>query len=143
MQDRFLFRGKRVATGEWEQGYLSKGRYYGYKENSLQFCIDQEESGVMITLVVGPGTIGQCTGLRDKNGTLVFEGDIVKCVIDENEDELEIYCVAYENYSWELQNDYYDNEMLENFVNDYTTLEIIGNIYDNQELLQERDNSAE
>ena len=54
-----LFRGKRVGNGEWVYGYLSKSRLLGYENNTLQPSIDREESGVMITSVVIPETVGQ------------------------------------------------------------------------------------
>ena len=78
MNERYLFRGKRVDSHEWIEGHLSKGRLLGYEGNSLQPCIDREVGGVMITSVVDPATVGQCTGLRDKDGALVFEGDILQ-----------------------------------------------------------------
>jgi uncharacterized phage protein (TIGR01671 family) len=83
---------------------------------------------------VDPATIGQCTGLRDKNGTLIFEGDIVKTICDDEEPE--IYRIAFENYSWELRSPLYDYQELRDFVNDYTRIEIIGNCWDNTELLE-------
>ena len=64
-----LFRGKRIDNGEWVEGYL--------------FCIWEKAyilwgttNGVPNMLEVDPDTIGECTGLRDKSGKLVFEGDI-------------------------------------------------------------------
>ena len=76
MEDRYLFRGKRIDNGEWVEGYLSypfctkKGNesYYFYAKDSL---------GFFCRCVVDASTICQCTGLKDKNGKLIWENDIV------------------------------------------------------------------
>lgn len=126
-----LFRGKRVDTGEWVEGFLSRGRYYGYKENSLQTAIDREEKGVMCTSVVKPETVGQYTGLTDINGTKIFEGDIVSssmfdfAVIEWDEEDAMFLCV-------------YDETNTCNFGEIWgRELEVISNIYDNEDLLYE------
>ena len=79
MQDRYLFRGKRIDNGEWVEGYLSypfcteKGNesYYFYAKDSL---------GFFCRCVVDASTICQCTGLKDKNGRLIWENDIANCM---------------------------------------------------------------
>ena len=76
MEDRYLFRGKRTDNGEWVEGYLSypfcteKGNesYYFYAKDSL---------GFFCRCVVDASTICQCTGLKDKNGKLIWENDVV------------------------------------------------------------------
>lgn len=78
MENRYLFRGKRIDNGEWVEGYLSypfctkKGNesYYFYAKDSL---------GFFCRCVVDASTICQCTGLKDKNGKLIWENDILMC----------------------------------------------------------------
>lgn len=134
-----LFRGKRVDNGEWVYGYLSKSRLQGYENNTLQPSIDREESGVMITSVVIPETIGQYTGLNDKNGKRIFEGNIVK-VTDDKRDAREfdinigIGLVEFFNGFWCIS-EHIDNSLYD--MKRCFGVEVIGNIHDNPELLED------
>lgn len=145
-----LFRGKKVDDKTWVRGYLSKSRMHGYKGNTLQLCIDHENNGVMLTSVVDPETVGQWTGLTDKNGVKIFEGDILKG------DEYPYLSDGNCNYFAEVV--WFDNApafgllTIKNIKSDIRgisagntdwmegfkpeTWEIIGNIHDNPELLE-------
>ena len=73
MNYRYLFRGKRVDTGEWVIGQLSgfviAECSKGVWTNNVLSCLAYE---------VEPDSIGQCTGLRYENGDFIFEGDIIE-----------------------------------------------------------------
>lgn len=128
MEDRYLFRGKRIDNGEWVEGYLSypfctkKGNesYYFYAKDSL---------GFFCRCVVDASTICQCTGLKDKNGNLIWENDIVKINNSKANTvvafrDFEIICT--------IPNEKYYKHRLE-----YDTeYEVIGNKFDNPELLK-------
>lgn len=98
MNDRFLFRAKRSDSGEWVEGNLITDEhnpnicFIGYL-----FAMD-ESGNVHDTDIakVDPSTICQCTGLKDKNGKLIWENDIC----DRKEKYPEI--VTYNNGDWTL-----------------------------------------
>lgn len=126
MEDRYLFRGKRKDNGEWTEGFLLK-RWDGL----WIFSTDEKFADLII-----PSTICQCTGIKDKNGKLIWENDILSGHIDDGFPENETRkCVVWHENGWctnELGCDYYDG--LDDF--DSENFEVIGNMIDNPELLE-------
>lgn len=114
-----LFRGKRIATNTWVEGSL-----LNYGDGDYDICAESDVPGELNKYAVYPKTIGQYTGLKDKKGNKIFEGDIVK---------FGSFIPGAEEYMGEVNWDYslFDEYK---YVWD-TKCEVVGNIHDNVDLL--------
>ena len=140
MNNRYIFKGKRKDNGEWVEGFLSKSRG---ENKQLELCIDHEEKGVMCSSIVIPETVGQCTGLKDKNGKLIFEGDIVESRASENKEDWKRWVVQFTDGSFCFEREIprkrkykYEQNLLGIDNIELYGLTVIGNVYDNPELLE-------
>lgn len=141
MQDRYLFKAKRKDNGEWVEGFYfcmthTDGRHTHHFIIPLGADLSLGTPVEKIQVEVDQSTICQCTGLKDKNGKLIFENDILSGHIDVEfpEDETR-KCVVWHENGWctnEPGCDYY--EELDDF--DSENFEVIGNMIDNPELLE-------
>lgn len=124
-----LFRGKRIDNGEWETGSLVYARM-GTSEEQVYIA---DKMTAYHTPVI-PDTVSQSIGLCDKNGKKVFEHDIVKAY--DSLDEISfIGVVNYFDASFYIC----DTNSVPCYFGEYSftdfEVEVIGNIYDNQELM--------
>ena len=127
-----LFRGKRVDNGEWETGSLLVERM---NTSDQQVMIADKMTGYP-TLVL-PETIGQYTGLTDKNGKKIFEGDILEGDLEDNLDPGAKWrsTVVMGKFGWLADNPTGSAPTpLDEF--DIKEGEVIGNIHDNPELME-------
>ena len=151
-----LFRGKRIDNGEWVYGGYYREDYSG---NVYITFWNSFGLGFMDACRVDPSTVGQFTGLTDKNGKKIFEGDIVRygmiydfeCYLEslENPDaydgevcdhDIEVdvveWCLGYDYPAFDLKKHQFEcNGLSQIMCGDYE-YEIIGNIHDNPELLE-------
>lgn len=128
-----LFRGKRTSNGEWVEGwYEPPVKWDGHSFGTTIAYICSE--GYLDDAEVDPTTVGQYTGLQDKNGKRIFEGDIL------------VFCkgathpiqVYWDGLGWKfLRNEKRIEDTFEcNTISHIQYCEIIGNIHDNPELLE-------
>ena len=130
-----LYRGKRKDNGEWETGSLVVIRP---DCSDQQTFIADKMTGYHTPVL--PETVGQFTGLTDKNGVRIFEGDIVRYAERRlgGEDVSVAFPVTFDEGGF-CAHHYFLNNWLRNGLGGNTKLEdieVIGNIHDNPELLQ-------
>lgn len=121
-----LFRAKVVDDDKWVYGYYTSSGENGWIERK-----EADNPDSLDVYLVNTETLGQFTGLYDKNGTKIFEGDIVKARMTDK------YTVVFNRGSFmgEYTSPYGGYTVRVDLLKD--DWEVIGNIYDNTELLEE------
>lgn len=135
-----LFHGKRKDNDEWVEGCLLGCDVIVPKGQSFYICHNILNSALTVYEVI-PETVGQCTELPDKNGKKIFEGDICEVTMFtcEGEDKHYLCEVCFDCGSFVFrERSGFDILFLDIYDFD-TDVEVIGNIYDNPELIKEID----
>ena len=137
MNREILFRGKRTDNGEWVNGYVTRIKHSDDNGNAESYYFNAlDKSGWVAECVVSAETVGQYTGLTDRNGRKIFDGDIILF-------EKKKYFVVWldsiasfvakpfeEGRCWPCMN-----------VGTMKEAEVIGNIFDNPELMENLERS--
>ena len=132
MSREIKFRGKCIDNGEWVYGHYfispltdensgaSPDKGWFFLSGEKRHCIERDH----VVFIVDPGTVEQFTGMHDKNGKEIYEGDIV--LIREGIAVITFYCGSFWCSFWTLL-----------LLSDRgVEVEVIGNIYENPELIK-------
>ena len=137
-----LFRGKRCDNGEWVQGYYIRADHHWHKHGIHKDWIASGASanGGWFALhnkyAVKAETVGQFTGLTDKNGKKIFDGDIIEWFAQGESEHPDFGYIEYDeqSFAWRVCWQKYDPDFMEGMQQEY--ISVIGNIHDNPELLK-------
>jgi hypothetical protein len=128
-----LFKAKTLGDepiGEpvWVEGYYTKTDAYGVTGYTPSVPIIADEDGAWVE--INPETLCEYTGIKDKSGVKIFEGDIVRCTYYGDIRSNRVVVFINGEYLLESKGEYVSIALYEK--------EVIGNIYDNPELLEEK-----
>lgn len=144
MEDKYLSKAKRIDNGDWLVGYIVK---YGYTGKEKYYIVPSYASD-LYAIEIDPTTICRCTGLKDKNNKLIWENDIIHKPFYTDYDAYansEAYTgrIQYEDGGWSVEIIKPDGNVCVSPIIDMIAyskeaeyFEVIGNIFDNKELLE-------
>ena len=139
MEDRYLFKAKRTDNGEWVQGYL----VYDNRDKLYRIIMDiQYSTGTCITTDNAPrvdsSTICQCTGLKDTDGKLIWENDVVAYwdTYSTESGYAEADCIGKVVWDDETISFQVTNRLSAESYEVLDECSVIGNKFDNPELLE-------
>ena len=131
-----LFHGKRADNGEWVEGDLLQTRYHsGHIEYQIM-----PQTPVSSTVPVLPETVGQYTGLTDRNGKRIFEGDICKFKrfndVHIGKVVFNVTTASFIMWYQPIVGAYGEKATQKMLLSVCDNIEVVGNIHDNPELME-------
>ena len=146
MEDRYLFKGKRLDNGEWVTGNLIQNPFFkgvrswisSEQEDKTRLRSISGTKALWNSIEVDSSTICQCTGLKDKNGKLIWENDVVgfwDAYSTEN-GQAEMDCIGKVVWDDETISFQVTNRLSAESYEVLDECSVIGNIFDNPELLE-------
>ena len=135
MQDRYLFRAKRLDNGQWVQGFICKKKY---KSNKFYISCFHDKDDNEQFFAIDPDTICQCTGLKDNNGNLIWENDVVGFwdTYSTENGQAEMDCIGKVVWDDETISFQVTNRLSAESYEVIDECSVIGNIFDNPELFE-------
>lgn len=146
-----LYRAKSKAKGEWLYGHVFEEFFYRFKEGWVKEWVLQpireKVTDADCRQIVDANTICDYTGLTDKNGTKIFEGDVINVYVSNwwcgHKDRRmwkENALIVYKDYAWAIRCGKFTTPLYD-YINPYNSeeqyyFEVIGNKFDNPELLE-------